>query len=119
VTFSPDGSKLLVGHYGGHDSEVWLVDTGTGETIDGVKFRLRGHRGSIRETVFSPDGRSLVTTSDADRPKVWHVATGQELCELDALHSACRQVDFLPHGQGLICRGDRQPIRLLDWRGFD
>jgi len=68
VAFSPDGRLLAVGGWRG---TTGLWDTATGQLVR----RLDDPGTRVAALVFSPDGRTLVTGSDAVR--LWEVATSQ------------------------------------------
>jgi WD40 repeat protein len=48
-------------------------------------FTLYGHRGSVQQVVYSPDGTRLATVSSEGTVKVWDARTGQELLTLPAV----------------------------------
>jgi WD40 repeat protein len=56
VAFSPDGTKLLWGEYGG---EVALWDLAG----DRLLFREKRHEGALSSVAFSPDGRSIASAA--------------------------------------------------------
>lgn len=65
---SPDGQMLAIGH----DHDVLLVrPDGT------VLKKLRGHRGFIYSTKFSPDGRFLLTACQDRSARMWFVESGE------------------------------------------
>jgi RNA polymerase sigma factor (sigma-70 family) len=68
VAFSPDGRLLAVGGWRG---TTGLWDIATGQLVR----RLDDPGTRVAALAFSPDGRTLVTGSDAVR--LWEVATGQ------------------------------------------
>lgn len=48
-----------------------------------LKATFGSHRHQLETIDFSPDGQFLVTGSDQDKTKLWNVATGQLIAELD------------------------------------
>src|SRR5262249_50091057 len=88
-------------------TKVWEVATGR------LALTLRGHRNSIRDVAFSPDGRRLATAGARparrgdqmpDELKLWDVATGRELLNVpDAGHA----VAFSPDGRRLVTAGEK------------
>ncbi|MGE3311235.1 MAG: protein kinase [Limisphaerales bacterium] len=68
LDFSPDGSHLLIW------SRLW--DLRTDPPTSKV---LTGHRQRLMQQTFSPDSRTVVSTSDDGTVRLWSVATGQEM----------------------------------------
>ena len=66
------------------------------------RFRLASHRARIDAFAFSPDSRTLATTSADGAIKLWHVPTGQELFELRGPGPACDHLEFARDGRNLI-----------------
>ncbi len=74
---------------------MWDAGSGT------MNHRLVGHLAPVLCTAFSPDGRTLATGGRDGVIKVWHVATGQELAELDQGDDECRKLQFTSDGKHL------------------
>lgn len=87
---------------------LWDADTGA------LRRTLPGHRSPVRAVAFAPNGRSLATGSDNGRLRVWHVATGQELCELEAQAVGCRELIFSDDGRWLACLRQTGAVRLCE-----
>jgi WD40 repeat protein len=88
--FSPDGTILA----GCSDSNVFLWDVAARRAGP----PLLGHRGRVRQMVFSPDGKTLASLSMDGEVKLWSVLTGQELLSLEG-HPSARSVAFSPDGR--------------------
>ena len=90
--WSPDG-KYLAGL--GNKVRVWEVATGT------QRFELLGHKGTVTEVLWSPDGRRVITrvntlpVNGAGGPelKVWDAITGQEILHIGG---AVSSLEFTP-----------------------
>jgi dipeptidyl aminopeptidase/acylaminoacyl peptidase len=67
LEFSPDGKLLAAGGWGG--TRLWGPEHG--KPVGGLLAQF----GQIRAVAFSPDGKTLLTTSNG--PRLWDVATGQ------------------------------------------
>ena len=68
VAFSPDG-KMLAG--GGFDGVIWLWHVATG-----ARRQILTPHNVVEEVMFSPDGRTIVSSDDED-PQLWDIATGE------------------------------------------
>ena len=64
LEFSPDGTRLAAGHYGG-TVKVWDLTTGQ-ETLT-----LKGHTGMCTGLAFSPDGHRLISASADMTVRIW------------------------------------------------
>jgi WD40 repeat protein len=75
VAISPDGTRVLSGHFGDLSKTLRLWDTTTGQLIR----VFEGHTGAVRAVAFSPDGTRIVSGSYDNSVKLWDVATGELL----------------------------------------
>lgn len=110
--FSPDGTRIAttargyadVMHTDGKtylytDRVVRLWDAATGREI----MRLRGHTSKVISTVFSADGRQILTASWDGSARLWDCATGKELRSFQPqkpLPLLCAQ--FSPDGRQVL-----------------
>jgi WD40 repeat protein len=75
VTFSPYGTRLAAASgsaTAGNSIKVW--DAGTGQEF----LTLAGHTSWVMGIAFSPDGKSLISTSLDGTVKVWSLLPGSE-----------------------------------------
>jgi WD40 repeat protein/tRNA A-37 threonylcarbamoyl transferase component Bud32 len=75
LAFSPDGKVLATGS---DDKTVRLWDLITGE----VRATLRSHRGHVKEIIFTPDGRTMISAGGRTRNgemRIWRTATDEEV----------------------------------------
>jgi WD40 repeat protein/uncharacterized caspase-like protein len=73
VAFSPDGKSIVTGA-----DDVRLWDLATGREIR----KFEGHSYSVRSVAFSPDGKFIVSGSFDSTTRIWHAASGRELCKM-------------------------------------
>ncbi|MFN0129259.1 MAG: protein kinase domain-containing protein [Verrucomicrobiales bacterium] len=82
--FSPDGSKVLTAWNGGADQ--WAVRP---EQPDGLVFQMVDNKrwasggNVVRFARFSPDGKSLLSSSAEEYLRVWDTATGRQKFALE------------------------------------
>jgi WD40 repeat protein len=80
VAFSQQGNLLA---YGSEDGIIRMLDTQTWQLI----AMLEGHEGQIENVVFSPDGRTLVSTDRGETPSIrlWNVEKRKEIAVMTQL----------------------------------
>ena len=106
LQYSPDGTVLAVASSIG----IWLYDTETYKE----RTLLTEHR-SIRHLSFSPDGRTLASTSwGLDGITLWDVETGTHRKGLIQFESSGSSLSFSPDGRTLASGGRFEDIILWD-----
>ena len=110
LTASSDGRLVAVCSQNGF---VVLYDAQTMER----KKVLHGHMQGVHGIRFSPDGKSLVSSSGArEAVKIWHVETGQELLTLRGKGSLLSVVEFVENGDAMLAGSAGQAGKWQVWR---
>lgn len=108
LAFRPDGRQVafdIVKNIG-----VFDVESGT-QILD-----LAGHRTSIRDLEFAPDGRVLASVS-ADRSlKVWDCQQGAEIWSVTAHENSAADLAFSPDGRTIATVGSDGLLKLWRWQ---
>jgi WD40 repeat protein len=104
AALSPDGRifATATGQFD-IDNAIHLWDTTTAQSAGSCL----GHKQPIRSITFSPDGRSLASTSDDSTLKLWNVAARQELLTFRRLGTPTEGLVFSPDGQMLVASSMR------------
>lgn len=106
-----DGAVVSVGRYGAWiwDPKCPSCNPDTRDNHCSTLVRIIGHNKDVRTATFSPDGMSLVTTSDDGTARVWNAATGAESVTLElptsrlpSDYSYTTSADFSPDGKLIV-----------------
>src|SRR5262249_25608446 len=113
VAFSPDGRYLAAatGTWTQQDdpSETCLFDVATGQEL----ARMKGHTALTYHVRFSPDGKTLATTSKDNTVRLWDVPSGNARATLRGHARPARGMAFLPDGT-LVTAGWDRTVRFWD-----
>lgn len=112
TVLSPKGDTLAVVN----DSAVTIFTIPSVDRMDRFqsKFHLSGHKRSILEATFSPDGRQLVTASEDRTARLWDVTTGKLLRTFSGHKGGVRSVAFSPDGRVLATASVDQTAKMWD-----
>jgi eukaryotic-like serine/threonine-protein kinase len=102
---SPDGQYLAL--LGVQRPTVRLVEVATGRLVAPVLE----HKNTVMGAAFSPDGRTLATSSTDATVRLWAVPGGEPLARPLDLHRTVHLVAFSPRGRSLVTQ-DFDLVRL-------
>lgn len=94
ICFCPQNSEIKKRFW---DSRLPFVKevTGIRKNWDGCLQRLEGHRDSVNDVSFSPDGQTLATASSDYTVKLWDTTSGFETKTLEGHKEAVNSICFL------------------------
>ncbi|MGE3804658.1 MAG: WD40 repeat domain-containing protein, partial [Gemmataceae bacterium] len=98
VALSPDGSLVAWRTERSFTAHVAEVPAGK------LKHTLEGHSGAVRDLIFTPDGKSLITGSSDGTIKLWDMSSGKETGSLSG-HGEVRSVALAPTDPNLLASG--------------
>jgi len=135
AVFAPDATRVATVS---SDGTAWIWDVSSGRNLarlrDGIELldlikdvqanivmELRNIAGSkavpamagIRTAAFSPDGRSVVTSSSNGTARVWDTDSGKELLQLKH-DDVVTQAEFSPDGRRIVTASKDHSARLWD-----
>jgi WD40 repeat protein len=113
MTLSADRSLVAFGTTRGSLYIMNLAEFGI------FMLRLPGHRATVSDVAFSPDGSRLVSTSLGDDVKVWDAVTGDLLATLEHANSRrALSAIILPDSQTALVGYDNGDIVRWNLMGF-
>ncbi len=106
VSFSPDGSLVASGNFGG---QIHLRDAATGE----LKQELRESGGSVERLDFSSDGKRLATSSNTSKiARIWDLSTGQIVQSFPGHAEVVYWVEFSPDDKLIATASKDATVRI-------
>jgi WD40 repeat protein len=110
LTFSPDGLLLATGENGC----IRFWEAGTGKEV----FRVvEPAMGGVFDGAFSPDGRTLATSSWDGQVRLWELATGQIRCTFKGHTDRLFRVAFSRDGREVASGGVEGSVLVWDCTG--
>jgi WD40 repeat protein len=112
AALSPDGKHVAVGGVpfgrGAHGVLIHLLDMDAGRVVGVIK----GHKGSIADLAFSPDGRRLASASTDGTARVYELANGQTVQVFQGHRDRVSSLAFSPDGEHLLTGSADQTARI-------
>ena len=106
LRFSPDGNKLVV--LG--ESEGWLIDLGSGEIDQKLRWEVSPENYNAMAKAFSSDGSLLAVGTPDNKIHLWNLQTREILpmAVMDGHVAGIRGLCFSPDGRTLVSCGDKR-----------
>ncbi|MEH2107395.1 serine/threonine-protein kinase [Nostoc sp.] len=73
---------------------------------------LQGHESSVLSVAISPDGKTIASSGDDRKIKLWNLATGKQISSLNAYSQQVNAVAISPDGKTLVGGGDDNTIKV-------
>ena len=100
MAISPDGKTFALAS----DKVAKLYDPPS----RAERATLTGHDSSVMQVVFSPDGKTLASSSADAQVRLWDVATAREKNRLDRVYVTTFPIAFTPDGGSVVVELARQ-----------
>jgi WD40 repeat protein len=107
VAFDRGANRIAAGGWD-HIARIW--DAQSGQEL----FALRGHTGPILSLVFTPDNRSLLTSSADGTAKIWDIAPSLESLAIAVSGKPLFSTAFDPRNQKIATAGEDGKLRIWD-----
>ncbi len=104
-TISPDNKTLVTSAYFGSTIYLWSLPQGK------LLKKFNGY--STRFFAYSPDGRVLATTDFKAQVKLWSVADGKQLANIDAGSKGIARMVMSPDGKSIATYSTKEPYVTL------
>lgn len=99
LAVSPDGSLVAMTRgFGDFENAISLWDTTSGKELG----TLTGHKQGIWSIAFSPDGKTLASSSGGGTLRLWNIESRRELLTLRESGSSLTDLLFSPDAQYLV-----------------
>jgi WD40 repeat protein/DNA-binding SARP family transcriptional activator len=100
TSFSPDGEKIAISSEAALTAVV--VDVSSGEEL----FSLEGHKLTLKDVAWSPDGRWIATSSNDGSARLWAAGTGTSRFALLGHAATVQDLEWSPDSTRLVTGSD-------------
>ncbi|WP_165223285.1 WD40 repeat domain-containing serine/threonine protein kinase [Aquisphaera insulae] len=106
---SPDGRRLAVGsRHPANLVRLWDIDG------EGPPTVLVGHKNSIEGLVFSPDGKTLASTSADKTVRLWDLTLARPFAIFRGHRDSVQNLAFSPDGRRLVAASSDRTVHVWD-----
>lgn len=110
VVFSPASNEQLLSASDDGLALIWSLSKGTAEV------RFAGHRGRVRQAVYSHDGRQVLTVGEDKSARLWDAQTGQQERRYEGHTWAVLCGAVSPDGSRIVTGSQDNTARIWDAR---
>jgi len=115
IAVSPDGRFIVTGmgrryQSSGTNHSALVVSDG----LTPKSFLLEGHSGRVTSTVFSPDGKMVLSGSEDKTLRLWDILMGKEIRAFTGHAKAVTSVAFSSDGSLVLSGSEDRTIKLWD-----
>jgi WD40 repeat protein/DNA-binding SARP family transcriptional activator len=96
TSFSPDGEKIAISSE--HVLTAVVVDVSSGAEL----FSLEGHKVTLKDVAWSPDGRWIATSSNDGSARLWEAETGTSRFALLGHAATIQDLEWSPDSTRLV-----------------
>lgn len=106
--FSPNGRRVVIAS---DDATVKIWDVKTGNVV----HSLEGHSGPISFAIYSPEGKTVLSTGIVDKTaKIWSATTGNLIYTLGDDTPNIKYATFSPDGQTILTICENNAVKIWD-----